>query len=459
MALSEQKIEIVRQLVAAAPDRVVGGLQIALAETAEDSALAGVRRLVETEAQDRRLRNAVLQPIAPLCTGDGKDPSHLVFPGRALALVWRGLKATAPDAIAEAAAAFTDERPGEGSNDPFDMLAALAASAVRARQPREFALVAEACEEARPGGAALLADCLDIAPVVREAIPKLVDWTAHAGEETTASARLAYKDAVAIADDAGPRFFEMLAAQLPYPWMVLRVISAVMDKPTERYLADSEMAYFGERVMRDIEASLKALSGLDPDAGPDAGRAAGKRVELITFQVSEMETCVDLSRDHGWGHELVKQKKALAGVVESHLRAAEKLAAAALPMQTVRIARMRKTEPKLNAMPDPIAIRRALTLLTFSQEVRASANYGGFGAARNKMLEALGDMLDNYVEEVLDHIRTGDVPDEEVAYAFLEVAAEISLLVRDERAAELVRRRSAAARHDDSAAASDSDAA
>ena len=146
-------------------------------------------------------------------------------------------------------------------------------------------------------------------------------------------------------------------------------------------------------------------------------------------------------------------------MVESHLRAAEKLAAAALPMQTVRIARMRKTEPKLNAMPDPIAIRRALTLLTFSQEVRASANYGGFGAARNKMLEALGDMLDNYVEEVLDHIRTGDVPDEEVAYAFLEVAAEISLLVRDERAAELVRRRAAAARHDDSAAASDSDAA
>ncbi|HSV04033.1 MAG TPA: hypothetical protein VLI41_12590 [Phenylobacterium sp.] len=452
-ALSEHKIEIVRQLVAAAPDRVVGGLQLALAETADDSALAGVRRLVETEALDRRLRNTALQPLAPMCVGDGKDASHLVFPAYALALLWRGLKSLAPEAVADAAAAFEDQTSGESANPSFDMLAAIASAAVRAREPREFALAAEVCDEARPGGAGLLADCLDIAPVVRAAIPKLADWNAHFGDETTASARLAYKDAVAIADDAGPRFFEMLAAQLPHPWMVLRIISAVMDKPTERYLADSEMAVFGERVMREIDASLKAVSSLDPDGGPDAGRGAGKRVELITYQISEMETCVDLSRDHGWGHELVKQKKTLAAVVEGHLRTAEKLTIAALPMQTVRIARMRKTEPKLNTLPDPVPVRRALTLLAFSHEVRSSANYGGFGAARSKMLETLGDMLDNYVQEVLDHIRTGDAPDEEVAYAYLEIAAEISLLVRDERAAELVRRRAAAVRHDEAAAA------
>lgn len=35
-ALSKRKIEIVRTLVEAAPDRVVGGLQMALAETVED---------------------------------------------------------------------------------------------------------------------------------------------------------------------------------------------------------------------------------------------------------------------------------------------------------------------------------------------------------------------------------------------------------------------------------------
>lgn len=448
-ALSERKIEIVRQLVAAAPDKVVGGLAAALAETAGESALAGVRRLVEAEARDRQLRNAILQPIAPMCVGDGREPDRLVFPARVLALVWRGLKAIAAQDVADAAATIAQHRPGECPGAPLDELTRIASVALRTRQTAEFAQAAELCDAERPGGADLLAGCIELAPVVRAAIPRLADWSAHFGDETTASARLAYKDAVAIAEDAGPAFFEMLSAQLPHPWMVLRIISAVMDKPTERYLADSEMAVFGERVMRDIEAELQAIAKLDPDAGPAAGRAAAKLVELITIQVSEVETCVDLSRDHGWGHEIVKQKKALAAVVEGHLRQAEKLAALAMPSQSVRIGRLQRTTPRLNAMPDPLAVRRAITLLTFAQEIRSSANYGGFASARGKTLDKLGEMLDTYVEEVLDHLRTGDVEVEDVAFAYLEIAAEASLLVRDERAAELVRRRAAAARHED----------
>jgi hypothetical protein len=447
-ALSERKIDIVRQLVEAAPDKVVGGLHAALAETDDDSALAGVRRVVEVEVRDRRLRNGILQPVAPMCVGDGRDGSRLLFPARALACIWRGLKVIAPEGVADAAIALVDYRPGESPTEPFDSLVRLAANALRNRASRDFEQAAELCDEARPGGADLFALCLDLAPVVRKTIPKLPDWTAHFGEETTASARLAYKDAVAIADDAGPRFFQMLSAQLPYPWMVLRIISAVMDKPTERYLADSEMAGFGEQVMQEIDEALKAIAHLDLDAGPDAGRAAGKRVELITFQISEMETCIELSRDHGWGHDLVKHKKSLAGVVESHLRNTEKFTAAALPMQMMKIMRVRRNVPRLNAMPDPVTTRRAMTLLTFVQEVRSSANYGGFAAARGKLLEMLGDMLDTYIEEVLDHLRTGDVEDEAVGYAYLEVAADVSLLARDEKAAELVRRRATALRNE-----------
>ncbi|MDE2487497.1 MAG: hypothetical protein KGO51_08870 [Alphaproteobacteria bacterium] len=447
-ALSERKIEIVRQLVEAAPDTIVGGLHRALAETAAESSLADVRRLVEIEVRDRRLRNAILQPIAPMCVGDGRDAKRLVFPSRALGSLWRGLKVIAPDGVADAAVHLMDFRPGESPTEPFDALVRLAAQALRNRQTNDFEQAADVCDLARPGGGDSFALCLDLSPVVRRTIPKLPDWTAHFGEETTASARLAYKDAVAIAEDAGPQFFEMLTAQLPYPWMVLRIISAVMDKPTERYLADSEMAVFGERVMEDIEDGIKAISKLDPDGGPDAGRAAGKRVELITFQVSEMETCIDLSREHGWGHDIAKHRKSLAGVVEAHLRTAEKLATAALPTQPAKLARIRRNIPRLNGLPEPISVRRAMTFLSFAQEVRSSANYGGFAAARGKMQEKLGDMLDSYVEEVLDLLRTGDAENEGAGYAYLEVAADISRLVRDEKAAELVRRRAAAVRQE-----------
>ena len=47
--LSDRKIEIVRHLVESAPDKIVGGLQNALAAASGDSVLAGVRRLVESE--------------------------------------------------------------------------------------------------------------------------------------------------------------------------------------------------------------------------------------------------------------------------------------------------------------------------------------------------------------------------------------------------------------------------
>jgi hypothetical protein len=59
--------------------------------------------------------------------------------------------------------------------------------------------------------------------------------------------------------------------------------------------------------------------------------------------------------------------------------------------------------------------------------------------------EQLGSVVDHYVDEVLDHVRTGDAPDPAIAHAFLRIAADINGLIRDEKAAELVRRRAATA--------------
>jgi hypothetical protein len=452
-ALSERKIQIVRTLVEAAPDKVVDGLEAALAETSGDSALAAVRRLVDAEARDRRLRNLVLQPIAPLCVGDGRDPDRLVFPARVLGQLWRGLKVIAPGAVEEASFCVVDYRPLESSPEPFDELVRRAARAMRAGRVREFCTAAEICDEAKADGAATLIACLELAAIVRRATDCLPEWTGHITEEITFAARIAYRDAGAVAPDAGPRFFEMLGAQLPYPWMVLRVISAVMERPTERYLAESELAGFAERIMSDVDEALTSIARLDVDGGAPAAREAARRVELITLQVTELETCIDLTREQGWGHRIVEQKKKLAAVVEGRLREAEKYAALALPTGPAKLRRIRRSIPRLTLPPDERAVTRALTLLTFAREIRSSANYGGFAAARGRMLEKLGALLDHYVEEIVDLLKTGDVENEDRANAFVAIAAEFSGLVRDDKAADLVRRRAVAAlSHPDRAA-------
>ncbi|CAN5799869.1 hypothetical protein BH11PSE1_BH11PSE1_22080 [soil metagenome] len=221
--LSDRKIEIVRHLVESAPDKIVGGLQNALAAASGDSVLAGVRRLVETEVADHRLRNAVLSPIAPLCVA-GIDKDHISFPPRVLALIWRGLKASFTTEVHKAERTLADYRPDETSNEPFDVLVTAAADALRAREPRDFAAAADLADESRKGGAELLLSCLALSPIIREATLRLPDWISRTTDERAAAARLAYKDAVAISDDAGPRFFEMLAAQLADRWTILRIV-------------------------------------------------------------------------------------------------------------------------------------------------------------------------------------------------------------------------------------------
>jgi len=454
-ALSPRKIEIVRTLVEAAPDKIVGGLQMALADTGEDSPLGSVRRLVELEVGERRLRNTVLQAIAPMCVGDGRDARALTFPSRVLPLIWRGLRATAAEEVEEAEQAFTEFSPEDSSAEAFDQLARIAAYALRSREYPEFRQAAELADQSRSGGAEQLAACLELSPVVRRAALRIPEWLSAFDENSAAAARLAYKDAVAISDDAGPRFFEMMAAQMTHPWMVLRIISEVMDKPNERYLADSEMAGFGERLMDEMDDSLKAIAKLDLDGGDEAARRAGKLVELITLQVTELETYIDLSREHGWGHRIAKQKAALASVVEGRIRDAEKYATLALPTERAKLRRIRRPQPRLSLPPDATHVGRAKTLLTFVQEVRSSANYGGFAHARSKMLETVGEYIDIYVEELVDLVKTGDVPDPDLAQDFLGVAADLSLLLRGEKAADLVRRRAAAAANPDMPLAND----
>jgi hypothetical protein len=217
VALSERKIAIVRTLVEAAGDKVVANLQAALAETGGDSPLGSVRRLVEAEVRERSLRNLVLQPLAPMCVGAGDDVHRVTFPARALGQVWRGLRATQSEEIDQLAHDLNEDLDPHLLAAAFDHLTAAAAAGVRGATTPDFQAAGTACEQARAGGGLQLAVCLELAPVVRRATHRLPEWLAHRGGETSAAARLAYKDSVVIAEDCGPLFFHMLAAQMAHP--------------------------------------------------------------------------------------------------------------------------------------------------------------------------------------------------------------------------------------------------
>ena len=432
-------------LVSASPDELVRTLEMAISADGAGGPLAAIGAMVEMEAAERALRFAVLAPVAPMFRAANPD-GRPAYPRAALRAIWAALAAESPDLMREAADASHHLEPDDPSPEVFDQLCLQAAAGLEAAEQSDYIAAAAQCDAVRPGAASELIQCLQMAPIVRPIILRLHDWILRMTDERRATARLAYRDATALADGAGPLLFEMLAAHLKRPSAVLRIISAVMDHPGERYMAGSELARFGERSLDEVENELVRMNAMKPGAGIEAGREAGIAVQRAIDSVSELERSIQLSRDGPWGQRLTKLKQAIALSVEGRLKDIDDAAAQALPVQKLHYsARLTRTAPKLSDPPDEAAAAWAMGLLTFSDVVRGSAADGGFGTVRTKVLEALGKRIDQYVEDLLEQIRAGDVEDDERARAYLGVAANLLALARDDKSAAIVRRRAAAA--------------
>lgn len=445
--LSPQKIALLKSIVSASPDDLVRGLEQALCSDHATGPLATVSALIEAEATDRAVRFTVLAPVATLF-GPAVDDGRPRFPRGALSAIWQGLRSQAPDLMREAASACHYLEVDDASPEVFDQLCLLAADGIAAREAPEFAAAAAACDAERPGGAAELEFCLRLSPIARPAILRLGEWIQRMTDERRATARLAYRDATALGEGGGPIFFEMLAGHLKPPALVLRVISAVMDRPGERYLAGSELARFGERVLVEAEAQLTVLRAARPGAGVEIGREAAAAVQKAIESIGELEQAVQLAKDGPWGQRLSKLKQAVAGVVETHLRDIDEASQHALPTEKLRYsAKLTRTAPKLVDPPNDQAVQLAMGLLAFADAIRPFATDGGFGSVRSKVLDNLGKRIDQYVEDMLEQLRLGDIEEglEDRARDFLHVAADMLALARDEQSGSIVRRRAAAA--------------
>ncbi|OXE36498.1 MAG: hypothetical protein CGW95_07315 [Phenylobacterium zucineum] len=441
--LSDRKIEIVRLLMATSPDSVVGGLQSALAGS-YDPALAEVRNLVSAEMSDRRFRDVVFGPLIRMFDDPSKVKDRLVFPKSALPLIWRALKEDAPDQVAMVKS-LLEGATVESRTGPLNSLLRRIEHGLQDEASDVYVAAAATLNAAKPGLVKVLCACLALAPVVRDASFRLADWVERSNDERAAAMRITYRDATSLSDDNGPLLFEMLAANLEEPWMIIRLISLVMDRPTQRYLAESELSTFPTRVMDLIDVNLAEINRFSHTNTQDQARATAAVVKLVARQISELEAGIEFARESGWGARVQKQRQALAHAVESRMRKAEALVTAALPYHSVRGAHVSRKIPRMTMPPKAEDIDNARTLLTFMDAIRPSASAGGFASARNKVAESVAEGLDRYAEDGLSLIRDHEVENLDLAATHLTYAAEFLEYARDSVSADLVRRRIIAA--------------
>jgi hypothetical protein len=433
---------VIRALIERAPDKAVRDLATALGGDMAGGALGEVRAMVEAEVADRRVRDIVLAPIRPMFGSRPDGIGQLAFPPSALTAVWQALKALQPRETALAAVTAL-RRPEEGVVPPvYDDLCRSAGAALRERANVRFAALADSLA----GLDQQLAGCLDLVPVARPALARMPEWLRHMSDDRAAAVRLAFKDAVAVAPDGGQRLFEVFFANMAEPWMILRLIAAVMHRPVDNYVSNSELAVFGERLIADIEARLNLVRVFDLDGGAAAGMAAATHVRLFTAEIDEFERALHLGKEGPWGAKLSRAKSELAKVVEGWLKKAGDVLAKALPNAPVRIGgQIIRHAPKLDAPPSALAMNRAKAMLVFVEQIRGPATAGGYNVLRLKVVEELEQHLSSYVEDLLDSLHNGDGGEMIIARVYLEDAAELMARLRDDTAAQIIRRRAAAA--------------
>jgi hypothetical protein len=444
--LSEAKLGSVKLLIQTAPDAAISDLEATLSGCSErHETMRLIQQMVMTEAVDRRARNAVFSPLVPLCGPKRETLRRLRFPRAALVQLWRGLKLVDPEGVQAAFSVINDYDPAAAAI-VFDELCRKAAEGLRAKADPPFQTAAGLLDTAMPEGAALFASYLDITPVARAALFRMSDWLGRLNEERITAARLAFRDATAVAEDSGPRLLEIVYAHLEEPWAILRLVSAVMHRPADAYVANSELATFGARLLDDIDDRLAVVSAFAPEGGIEAGVLAGRAVRIAALEMQEFDECVDLSREGPWGARINNQKRALSVAVENRLKKAEADVAAALPLHTGFVRPGTRGHPRLDAEPDWRLVNRARAVLTLMHEVRSSAERLGFGSLWATVGEAVQLRLDAYIEDLLDRLRAAEEEDNlERVRSFLDIAAEFMGLVSDDRAAQIVRRRVAAA--------------
>ncbi len=444
--LQESKLAVVRQLIERASDAVVRSLEQALAGGGNyNDASEVLFEIVAAERKVRRAQGVVFAPvIAPFQRKERLLPT-LQYPTDLLKCLWRELRQTDAELMERVVSAATNPHSDEPS-PLLDETCELAAS----RLLDGAAPITAGRVATLPGGVEQLAQLLRLAPILRTIIPRLDNWLRNLNGDNVASVRLAFRDAAEICDDGGLLMMEILSAQIQEPWQVIRLISAVMDRPSDSYLAVSELAVFGMRVLADIDMRIEAVKRFDPSGGAEAGRAAAASITVTVHEISEFEQWITMSRETGWGKRLFEQKRNLATAIEARLKEADAAVGAALPVASKPFgAKSRRAPAKLTDDPSPMATQKALGLLHFMEGVRSSAPMGGFGSFRAKVIEALDERLDYYTEDLIDRLATDagrrDGPPTARVLAFLDIAAQFIGLVRDPKAAEIIRRRSASA--------------
>lgn len=439
--LTESQGKIVRSIVQTVPDSGLGQLTAVLSAQMGEHTMADVRDIVMVEMKDRKVRAIVFSPILSLCTKNQPGKSQSRFPFALPTLLWNALTDRAPKLMAQARDMAARWESEDLLPYIFNQACDEAIDGLQDNDP-VFALVIECLNKTSPSAVRDLIGFLRMAPLLRDVLLELPLWVSRMNPDDALSVRLAYRDAANLASDGPARLFEVIYTNLDAPWAILRIISAALDRPTDQFVANTDLGLFGELLLEQVETLVETIDEVSLDEGLSAGNAIATAAKNIIFITTGFEDNLVLGKNGPWGRRIARSKRDLTNSCEALLNQVEALLPRALPIASAaKNARALNRTPNIGVVPEPTAEARLEAILVFMAAVRSIASVSGIGVLRTRVLTETQEFLEYYAKGAVALLTDFNVPTE-AARARILATAKYVALVHDEATAEQLRRRS-----------------
>lgn len=438
--IAEKRKILLRGLVRSLPQASLRSLEMALG-LSNESKMVAVRDLIAAEMEFRYACRAVFAPFMPLFEARTDGLNGVTFPTWIINTLWSALESREPALQDEARHALRYLRTEDPTPVVFFRL--VAAGAEICRMEPDLLLRKSATDEERK----LVTEFghyLALHRISRQFLGRLNDFMSRIDADKAAALRIMFKDASDLDNESGARFMEIIFANLDDGAQIVKFVATVSDHAKDRFLAESELADFGVRILDRIEADLaelKALMGNKGRAGEDPCKT-GTRIANCLSQLQVFVQYIELTRSGPWGKRVTEAQQVVAGLVEHQLKGTEKALDKVLPTRTERIhGRMKKEVPDYGQVPDESLLASARSALRFVRQMRNISNAGGFASLQGKTTEACEIRLDVYFSDMLAIANGDEAFDREQLMDGFERVTDLMEALRGEEKAQVARRR------------------
>jgi sugar-specific transcriptional regulator TrmB len=154
---------------------------------------------------------------------------------------------------------------------------------------------------------------------------------------------------------------------------------------------------------------------------------------------------IEMRRDGRWGQRLMKDRAAVAEMMESFIKRAPREILAVLPMLKTGSYAGGPRAPDLSHALDPEKAERARRYARLLVGCRPAAAAASFGAALNDARDEVIVALRPYCEAIVKELRESQGARRRIAEQYFEIAAELTTQFLSAEEGEFLRRRGRAA--------------